>query len=151
MCVPFVLRLRAFTTADELPLPEDFLRASGVPLHGSAPAGWAERLLTGGRALVLADGVDKVPTRQRSRTETWLRSLISAFPEARYVVTTRPSAVPEDWLTGHGFTAHSLLPMESGRHPRVRRPLARRGPGPARTPGHRARGGGRRRRRPDAR
>ncbi|MFE2637463.1 NACHT domain-containing protein [Streptomyces scopuliridis] len=112
VCVPFVLRLRAFTTADELPLPEDFLRASGVPLHGSAPAGWAERLLTGGRALVLVDGVDEVPTRLRSRTETWLRSLIAAFPEARYVVTTRPSAVPEDWLTGHGFTAHSLLPME---------------------------------------
>ncbi|MFD7290419.1 NACHT domain-containing protein [Streptomyces sp. NPDC059863] len=111
-CVPFVLRLRAFTTADELPLPEDFLRASGVPLHGSAPAGWAERLLTDGRALVLVDGVDEVPTRLRGRTETWLKSLIAAFPEARYVVTTRPSAVPEDWLTGHGFTAHSLLPME---------------------------------------
>ncbi|MER7733491.1 NACHT domain-containing protein [Streptomyces erythrochromogenes] len=110
MCVPFVLRLRAFTTAEALPLPEEFLRASGVPL--SAPAGWTEDLMLNGRALVLVDGVDEVPQRLRTRTEAWLRSLIAAFPKARYVVTTRPSAVPEDWLAGQGFTPHSLLPME---------------------------------------
>lgn len=109
-CVPFVLRLRAFTTAETLPLPEDFLKASGIPL--SAPAGWVEDLMLSGRALVLVDGVDEVPQRLRTRTETWLRSLVSAFPKARYVVTTRPSAVPEGWLAGQGFTPHSLLPME---------------------------------------
>ncbi|MFD0268453.1 NACHT domain-containing protein [Streptomyces sp. NPDC127106] len=109
-CVPFVLRLRAFTTAENLPLPEEFLKASGVPL--SAPPGWVEELMLGGRALVLVDGVDEVPQRLRSRTETWLRSLVSAFPRARYVVTTRPSAVPEDWLAGQGFVPHALLPME---------------------------------------
>ncbi|MFJ3964496.1 NACHT domain-containing protein [Streptomyces sp. NPDC090036] len=109
-CVPFVLRLRAFTSAESLPLPEEFLRASGVPL--SAPAGWVEDLMLSGRALVLVDGVDEVPQRLRARTETWLRSLVSAFPKARYVVTTRPSAVPEDWLAGQGFAPHSMLPME---------------------------------------
>ncbi|MET9960878.1 NACHT domain-containing protein [Streptomyces sp. NPDC006326] len=108
--VPFVLRLREFTSAQGLPLPEEFLRTSGVPL--AAPPGWTEELMTSGRALVLVDGVDEVPQRLRSRTETWLRSLVSAFPKARYVVTTRPSAVPEDWLAGLGFAPHSLLPME---------------------------------------
>ncbi|MEU6295719.1 NACHT domain-containing protein [Streptomyces erythrochromogenes] len=108
--VPFVLRLRSYTTADALPLPEEFLKASGVPL--SAPPGWVEDLMLSGRALVLVDGVDEVPQRLRSRTETWLRSLVSAFPRARYIVTTRPSAVSEDWLAGLGFTPHSLLPME---------------------------------------
>ncbi|MEV7418099.1 NACHT domain-containing protein [Streptomyces sp. NPDC089919] len=109
-CVPFVLRLRAFTTADALPLPEGFLRATGVPM--SAPPGWVEALMLGGRALVLVDGVDEVPQRLRNRTEVWLRSLVAAFPKARYVVTTRPSAVPEDWLAGTGFVPHTLLPME---------------------------------------
>ncbi|MFF9426485.1 NACHT domain-containing protein [Streptomyces sp. NPDC014746] len=109
-CVPFVLRLRAFTSADALPLPEDFLRATGVPL--SPPAGWAEDLLTRGRALVLVDGVDEVPVRLRQRTETWLRGLVTAFPQARYVVTTRPSAVPESWLSRQGFAPHTLLPMD---------------------------------------
>ncbi|GHE62140.1 NACHT domain-containing protein [Streptomyces vinaceus] len=109
-CVPFVLRLRSFTSADALPLPEEFLRASGVPL--TAPPGWVEELMASGRALVLVDGVDEVPQRLRTRTEAWLRSLITAFPKARYVVTTRPSAVPESWLAGQGFAPHSLLPME---------------------------------------
>ncbi|RSS80870.1 NACHT domain-containing NTPase [Streptomyces sp. WAC06614] len=109
-CVPFVLRLRSFTTAESLPLPEEFLKAAGVPL--SAPAGWVEELMLNGRALVLVDGVDEVPQRLRGRTETWLRSLVSAFPRARYVVTTRPSAVPEDWLAREGFVPHTLLPME---------------------------------------
>ncbi|WP_197287573.1 NACHT domain-containing protein [Streptomyces apocyni] len=113
-CVPFVLRLRAFTSVDALPSPDEFLRAAGVPLHGAAPTGWVESLLSDGRALVLVDGVDEVPLRLRRRTEIWLKSLITAYPHARYVVTTRPSAIPEDWLAPHGFIGHSLLPMERG-------------------------------------
>jgi len=109
-CVPFVLRLRSFNTPERLPLPEDFLTASGVPLR--APQGWIEELLGSGRALVLVDGVDEVPPRLRSLTRQWLKSLITAFPRARYVVTTRPSAVPEDWLASKGFAVHTLLPMD---------------------------------------
>ncbi|MFD9334743.1 NACHT domain-containing protein [Streptomyces sp. NPDC060028] len=108
--VPFVLRMRSFSSSDSLPRPEEFLRASRVPL--TAPPGWAEDLMISGRALVLVDGVDEVPQRMRALTEEWLRSLVSAFPEARYVVTTRPPAVPEDWLFSQGFTPCSLLPME---------------------------------------
>ncbi|MGW4362679.1 NACHT domain-containing protein [Streptomyces californicus] len=110
-CVPFVLRLRAFTVLDALPAPADFLRATGVPLHGSAPAGWADRMMRQGRALVLVDGVDEVPDRLRRRMERWLKDLIVAYPRARYVVTTRPSAVPETWLSASGFEPHALLAM----------------------------------------
>ncbi|MGA4851426.1 NACHT domain-containing protein [Streptomyces sp. G5(2025)] len=110
LCVPFVLRLRSFRLPEGLPLPEEFLAAAGVPLR--APEGWVQGLLDSGRALVLVDGVDEVPVKLRSRTESWLRSLIAAFPRARYVVTTRPSAVPEGWPAGQGFTAFTLLPME---------------------------------------
>ncbi|MFD7029103.1 NACHT domain-containing protein [Streptomyces sp. NPDC059917] len=110
--VPFVLRLRAFTSRDELPMPEDFLRACGVPVHGEAPPGWAGSVLRAGRALVLVDGVDEVPQRLRRRTGAWIRSLIDAYPDSRYLVTTRPSAVHDDWLAGHAFTPMSLLPME---------------------------------------
>ncbi|MEU5037718.1 NACHT domain-containing protein [Streptomyces rubiginosohelvolus] len=110
-CVPFVLRLRAFTAQESLPAPADFLRAAGVPLHGSAPAGWADRMMQQGRALVLVDGVDEVPDRLRKRTERWLKDLIVAYPAAKYVVTTRPSAVPETWLSDSGFEPHTLLAM----------------------------------------
>ncbi|MGQ4517066.1 NACHT N-terminal Helical domain 1-containing protein [Streptomyces sp. DW26H14] len=108
--VPFVLRLRSFNTPESLPMPEDFLTASGVPLR--APGGWIQELFLAGRALVLVDGVDEVPARLRGRTEQWLKSLVTAFPRTRFVVTTRPSAVPEDWLAAQGFSARTLLPME---------------------------------------
>ncbi|MEW2070263.1 NACHT domain-containing protein [Streptomyces sp. NPDC007346] len=110
-CVPFVLRLRAFTARESLPSPEEFLRAAGVPLGGSAPAGWADRMMRQGRALVLVDGVDEVPERLRKRTERWLKDLIVAYPRAKYVVTTRPTAVPETWLSASGFEPHTLLAM----------------------------------------
>lgn len=108
--VPFVLPLRSFNSPAGLPAPEDWLAATGVPLR--APDGWVAGLLATGRALVLVDGVDEVPPRLRSRTESWLRDLLARYPGARFVVTTRPSAVPEDWLTAHGFSSLSLLPME---------------------------------------
>ncbi|MFF4389029.1 NACHT domain-containing protein [Streptomyces sp. NPDC001552] len=111
--VPFVLRLRSLIRSQEPPpMPEGFLRVAGVPLHGEAPPGWASALMRGGRALVLIDGVDEVPQHLRNQTEAWLWSLVGAYPEAQYVVTTRPSAVREDWLSGHGFSRSSLLPME---------------------------------------
>ncbi|WP_327252065.1 NACHT domain-containing protein [Streptomyces sp. NBC_01244] len=108
--VPFVLPLRSFNSPAGLPRPGDWLTATGVPL--TAPEGWVEQLLAAGRALVLVDGVDEVPPRLRSRTESWLRELLTAYPAARFVVTTRPSAVPEDWLTAQGFSSLALLPME---------------------------------------
>ncbi|MEV5380214.1 NACHT domain-containing protein [Streptomyces nondiastaticus] len=110
--VPFVLRLRTLTQRGALPMPGEFLSATGNPLAGLAPAGWVEGLLTSGWALVLIDGVDEVPADQRRRTREWLQSLLTAFPKARYVVTTRPSAVPEDWLDGQGFTSYALQPMD---------------------------------------
>ncbi|NGN64208.1 NACHT domain-containing protein [Streptomyces sp. A7024] len=112
-CVPFVLRLREINArGGELPMPEDFMTAARVPMGGAAPDGWAQDLLEAGRALVLIDGVDEIPERMRKQTRDWLKGLVTAFPGARYVVTTRPSAVPEDWLATLGFEAHSLLPME---------------------------------------
>ncbi|MET8344388.1 NACHT domain-containing protein [Streptomyces microflavus] len=61
----------------------------------------------------LADWNRCVPfvLRLRKRTERWLKDLIAAYPRARYVVTTRPSAVPESWLSGSGFAPHTLLAM----------------------------------------
>ncbi|MFD9306605.1 NACHT domain-containing protein [Streptomyces sp. NPDC060048] len=108
--VPFVLPLRSFNSPAGLPQPRDWLAATGVPL--AAPDGWVAGLLGAGRALVLVDGVDEVPPRLRSRTESWLRALLAEYPASRFVVTTRPSAVPEDWLTAHGFSSLALLPME---------------------------------------
>ncbi|MFJ3663042.1 NACHT domain-containing protein [Streptomyces sp. NPDC090119] len=49
----------------QLPSPARFLTAVGCPLDGAQPEGWEYRVLTSGRALVLIDGLNEVPERER--------------------------------------------------------------------------------------
>jgi hypothetical protein len=110
--VPFVLPLRTLVRrADGLPAPADFLAAARVPFHGAAPDGWPDRVLTAGRGLLLVDGIDEIPEPDRERTRRWLRDLLDAYPGNQWLVTSRPSAVREDWLAADGFTELALSPM----------------------------------------
>ncbi len=110
--IPFVLPLRSLTRGGaELPVPAEFLAAVGCPLTGSQPPGWADRVLAAGRGVLLVDGIDEVPEEERERTRRWLRDLIAAFSGNLVLVTSRPSAVREDWLGREEFTELSLSPM----------------------------------------
>lgn len=110
--IPYVLPLRTLTRHGErLPGPADFLKAVGSPLAGSQPTGWESRVLTAGRALILVDGIDEIPESERARTRGWLNDLIDAYPGNRWLVTSRPSAVREDWLAEQNFTELTLSPM----------------------------------------
>ncbi|WP_251093107.1 NACHT domain-containing protein [Streptomyces sp. Caat 7-52] len=111
--IPFVLPLRTLTRHGEaLPAPKDFLAAVGSPLAGSQPAGWEHRVLTAGRGLILVDGIDEVPDAERERTRTWLRDLAETYDgDNRWLVTSRPPAVAENWLAEDGFTELTLSPM----------------------------------------
>ncbi|MBR7678257.1 NACHT domain-containing protein, partial [Streptomyces daliensis] len=110
--VPFVLPLRTLTRRGAaLPTPARFLEAVGCPLSGSQPQGWTDRVLSAGRGLVLVDGIDEVPEDERERTRRWLCDLLTAFPGNLWMVTSRPSAVREDWLGTDDFTELSLSRM----------------------------------------
>ncbi|TGB05715.1 NACHT domain-containing protein [Streptomyces sp. MZ04] len=110
--IPYVLPLRTLTRHGErLPAPSDFLASVGSPLAGTQPSGWESRVLTAGRALVLVDGIDEIPESERARTRTWLTDLIDAYPGNRWLLTSRPSAVREDWLAEEGFTELTLSEM----------------------------------------
>ncbi|MEU5364667.1 NACHT domain-containing protein [Streptomyces sp. NPDC005925] len=110
--VPFVLPLRTLVRhPGGLPAPDAFLAAVRVPFHPGQPPGWADRVLTDGRGLLLVDGVDEIPERDRERTRRWLRELLEVYPGNQWLVTSRPSAVREDWLTPDGFTELALTPM----------------------------------------
>jgi len=37
--------------------------------------------------------------------------MLSEFPDCKYVITTRPPAVPEDWLAEGAVSISELLPM----------------------------------------
>ncbi|MFD3665577.1 NACHT domain-containing protein [Streptomyces sp. NPDC058659] len=108
--VPFVLPLRTLTRHGErLPSPDRFLAAAGCPL--TPPEGWADRVLAAGRGLVLVDGIDEIPEAERGRARDWLRGLLDAYEGNRWLVTSRPTAVRDDWLAPEGFTELALSPM----------------------------------------
>ncbi|MFG3590495.1 NACHT domain-containing protein [Streptomyces sp. NPDC047990] len=109
--VPFVLSLRSLASRGSFPRPEELLAAVGCPLAGAQPEGWALRVFEHGRALVLVDGVDEIAPEQRTLAQRWLEETLAAFPRACYVVTTRRSAVPLDWLDSVGFRHLVLRPM----------------------------------------
>ncbi|MFC7977373.1 NACHT domain-containing protein [Streptomyces cinereoruber] len=108
--VPFVLPLRTLTRHGErLPSPDRFLSAAGCPL--TPPEGWTDRVLAAGRGLVLVDGIDEIPEAERGRARDWLRDLLGAYEGNRWLVTSRPTAVRDDWLAPDGFTELTLAPM----------------------------------------
>ncbi|MGG8409781.1 NACHT domain-containing protein, partial [Streptomyces sp. 12297] len=109
--IPYVLPLRTLARHGALPAPGGFLDAVGSPLAGARPDGWETRVLDAGRALVLVDGLDEIPEPERDATREWLSGLIAAYPGNRWLVTTRPSAVREDWLTDEDFAELALAPM----------------------------------------
>ncbi|MBK5992065.1 NACHT domain-containing protein [Streptomyces sp. MBT58] len=111
--IPFVLPLRTLVRRGPLPEPHDFLSAVGTPLAATQPEGWADAVLDRGEALVLVDGIDEVPQEHRGATRDWLEQLLAAYKDARVVVTTRPSAVPEGWLASSHFTELSVRPMSA--------------------------------------
>jgi hypothetical protein len=88
-----------------------FLHAARSALAGGQPAGWAHRVLRAGRGLLLIDGIDEIPDEQREEVRRWMRELMGDFPGNLWLVTSRPSAVREDWLAGEEFTELSLSPM----------------------------------------
>ncbi|MFG3285979.1 NACHT domain-containing protein [Streptomyces sp. NPDC048111] len=110
--IPFVLPLRTLTRHGErLPAPRHFLTAAGSPLAGEQPPGWESRVLSAGRALVLVDGIDEIPDAERARARTWLGDLVATYPGNRWLVTSRPSAVRDDWLADEDFTELTLSTM----------------------------------------
>ncbi|MGZ3143228.1 NACHT domain-containing protein [Lentzea chajnantorensis] len=106
--VPFFVPLRQCTA---LPKPEEFIAWTAAVIEEEKPSGWVTARLREGRALVLVDGVDELVWERRAEARQWLAQLVAAYPKARYAVTTRPAAVPEDWLEDCGFAAFDLLPL----------------------------------------
>lgn len=120
--VPFYIRLRDLHRADgatqPFPEPAAFPLLEASVLRGSVPSGWVEELLANGRALVLIDGVDELPQSQREAMLEWLRDLVAAYPDARYLLTSRPLRVNEqpwqeweDWLDQQSFARIRLQDM----------------------------------------
>ncbi len=108
--VPFLIRLRRSAGRD-LPAPEEFVTEVGRHVAADMPHGWVTGLLREGQALVLVDGVDELPESQRRTARMWLSTLVDTYPNAKYVITSRPGAAASTWLDDKGFTAAEVEPM----------------------------------------
>lgn len=100
--IPIYIRLRSHS-GGEFPPPERFLNDATPDTAGEMPEGWSHRLLRAGRGLVLVDGVDEIPIEDRDDARRWLSDLVEAFPSNIYVVTSRPAAADQAWLSDSGF------------------------------------------------
>ncbi|GAA2377758.1 NACHT domain-containing protein [Dactylosporangium salmoneum] len=108
--IPIFIPLRRYVGRD-LPPPEQFLGHVGRHIADEMPGHWVHDLLRHGSAVVLVDGVDELPDEQRGEARRWLGDLVAAFPDARFVITSRPGAAPPDWLDRQGFVPYDLRPM----------------------------------------
>ncbi|MFD7326731.1 NACHT domain-containing protein [Streptomyces sp. NPDC059875] len=109
--VPFVVPLRTLRARGSgFPSPAELPGVAGLMVD-PPPDGWAGRVLSGGRALLLVDGLDEVPQEDREATHAWLSGLLARFPRTRCVATVRPLAVEPEWLAAEGFEELTLLPM----------------------------------------
>jgi hypothetical protein len=108
--VPFIVPLRRFADGN-LPMPDRLIETTAEALAGGQPDGWANSRFREGIALLILDGIDEVASEHRPAVRKRLEQIIHAYPDATYLVTTRPSAVPEDWLVALDFETFELLPM----------------------------------------
>jgi predicted NACHT family NTPase len=108
-CIPFLIRLRDYPQG-KLPsvfeLPGEVAKNVGAP-----PEGWVRELLDSGRALLLFDGVDEVPNDRRDDVRREIEEIIRTYPGNFFLVSTRPAAVPENWLASLDFRESRINPM----------------------------------------
>lgn len=109
LCVPFLIRLRD-CKGGKLPSIEDFTQQIAWEL-GTPPPGWTKSILEGGRALVLLDGVDEVPNRDRANIYKAVTRLIKQYPACYYLLSTRPAAVERGRLKSLGFREADVSPL----------------------------------------
>ena len=91
---PFFIRLRQCID-NGLPAPQDFIQMIVPSIADLMPKAWVHDRLMSGKAIVLIDGLDEVSQSKREEVRNWLRELIGNFPDARYMLSSRPPAASE--------------------------------------------------------
>jgi formylglycine-generating enzyme required for sulfatase activity len=106
--VPFFIKMRRFPDG-EFPAPEGFPKCAAPNYGGAVPPGWVQTQMK--RAIIILDGVDELSEAAQEKARDWIIGLVETFPEARYVVTSRPYAAKDGWLKASDFAEAMLMPM----------------------------------------
>src|SRR5262249_6854294 len=76
-------------------------------------ATWVTSVLREGRGVIFLDGIDEIPESRRERLQGQVEALVAAYPRNYFVLSTRPEAIPKDWLKHLGFREARINPMSS--------------------------------------
>ncbi len=107
--IPFFIPLR-HCQSGKLPAPDDLPTMIAKEV-GRPPTDWVRKTLNEGRALVMLDGVDEVPAQNRGMLKDEIKAIVDAYPNCYFVLTSRPTAIEEDWLKDRGFQNADVSPM----------------------------------------
>lgn len=107
--IPFLLRLRDCEDG-KLPSPEEFPQFVAKQIEMPSRR-WVPSMLEQGKGIILLDGVDEVPNFRRDSLRRQIKALVEKYPKNYFLVSTRPSAVEEDWLSTLNFREARINPM----------------------------------------
>lgn len=110
--VPVLIQLRRYANGQFPPVAT--LMEFCAPMSAvDAPNGWMHRQLADGNVVVMIDGVDELPEREREPALRWLEGLLESYPTCNFVVTSRPPALNTNWVDLPEFQVLNLEPMET--------------------------------------
>lgn len=110
--VPFPFTVASLRRGHATGDVEGLLRGLDAPLPHGMPPGWIERVMATGRGLLLVDEFDEASPADRQVTVSWLRDILSAYPDTACVVAKRGADI-DTALKGFGFQDFDLNPMGS--------------------------------------
>jgi predicted NACHT family NTPase len=118
--VPFFIRLRSWVDKG-FPAVKDFVQPIARNILDGMPGDWVRQQLDSGCALVLIDGVDEMPRPKRQTFFEDLQKLVTEFPNAIYITTSRPAGLKdengeewvewENWMKAEQFGNCLMEPM----------------------------------------
>ena len=119
--IPVLLYLRTWRDTlakpDAPTLPELIAQhhAKALP-QGKAlemPTPWAANLLQAGRLLVMLDGFDEVAEAQRLAVSQWITTQMQTYPQAVFLLTSRPTAYDADYSAEKVQTPLAVQPFDA--------------------------------------
>ena len=118
--IPVLLYLRTWrdtiaqSDAPTLPalITQHHAKALPQSKHLDIPAHWADNLLQAGRLLVMLDGFDEVAEAQRPAVSQWITTQMQAYPQAVFLLTSRPTAYDIDYSAEKVQTPLAVQPFD---------------------------------------
>lgn len=99
--LPLFVRLREAIVSSAP--PDDGVLLYSPWLRDEVRPRWLENCATLATPLIVLDGWDEIPSYNKKTARNWLDSLLTRFPDAHFVVTSRPEGVDRSEFTDRGF------------------------------------------------